>query len=444
LNGPKAISVIIQIDNNSTIGDDYYPTINKWGQIVYYHAAVQFEVTDPPSTYTETGKYQLYHKGLLTTLNVTKNTNYPWNYYHTPALLFNDRGQLGYAIQNFNNNGNLDLYFHDVGGAPQLLSSTAPQWYLTLNQQGQMAWVSPDASSNFQIYLFNNGQVRPLTDYNYGSGSLSGYFSGLSLNDNGQAVWVEYTYNADNNLVYNVQLYAGGATKCIYSNENAYWIHWPQINNQGHVVWVEQVSGLESIMLYDGVSVQKISGGPEFLQGRVYSLQINSQGQVMWLGINDSINNADLNIYLYSKGKVTQVTQYQNNGAFPIIDYFENSWSYDTQTKFAPHLNNKGEIAWVTHIPNSSDPALYDMAVYVYSQGQIARLDSWTAIPYLSSGDLQLAQHAAFAQINDAGQVTWSRWVEKKQEVYGGHFEIFLATPVGSLISGALLPLMLQ
>lgn len=419
---------ISQLDTGM-VSDDLYPAINNQGQIVWYHHGCQFQTGDPPHTYTETGKYLFYQGGSLTPLNIVTNYVYPWNYFHAPLPLLNDRGQIGYVIEDYNDGG-YKIYFNDgPGSSPQLASgSLTTKWDLQLNQQGQMVWYCSDANSITQVYLFNNGQgqASPITNYTSSAGSL-GFFSGLSLNDAGQVVWIDRTWDTNaSTYVQNIQLYQGGVTTCIYSTYNN--IFFTQINNQGQVVWLEQVTGQSNIMLYDGGSAKPIPGGDGFLISYVTSLQINNRGQVVWLG-KKTDTNSEYNIYLYSNGSTTQVTNYTNNGTYVgIIDLFENG--SDERTKFAPYLNNNGEIVWVTRVPNSSNPTYLDSAVQVYSGGQVTQLDRWTYNTSLASTWTQDTMHPAYAQINDAGQVTWCRYNGADVPDRNSDFEIYLATPV--------------
>jgi hypothetical protein len=418
---------ISQLDTGM-VSDDLYPAINNHGQIVWFHNGCQFQTGDPEYTYTETGKYLLYQGGSLTPLNITTNYDYPWNYFHAPHLLLNDRGQIGYLIEK---DGGYKIYFHDgPGGSPQLASgSLTTKSDVQLNQQGQMVWDSYDADTNLQVYLFNNGQGQgiPITNYTY-TGSSTGFSGGLSLNDVGQVLWTDRFYDEDSNLVQYIQLYKEGVTQSIYSTINT--MFFLQINNQGQVVWVEQdqATGRSNIMLYDGGSANVIPGGDGFLTGYVTFPQINNRGQVMWLGKKTS-DSEEYNIYLYSDGSTTQVTNYTNSGTYVgTIDLYENYT--DARTKFAPHLNNNGEIVWVTRVPNSSNPSYYDLTVQVYSGGQVTQLDHWTVNPTSPAFSTDVAMHAAYAQINDAGQVTWSRYNGAIVPDLNSDFEIYLATPV--------------
>ena len=413
------------------VSDDLYPAINNQGQIVWYHHGCQFEIGNPPDTswYIEEGKYYFYQGGSLTPLNIHTNYAYPWNYFHAPLPLLNDRGQIGYVIQDYNDGG-YKIYFNDgPGSSPQLASGSFPmKWDLQLNQQGQMVWYCSDANSIAQVYLFNNGQGQgsPITSYTSSAG-LVGFFSGLSLNDAGQVVWIDRTYDATSTLVHNIQLYQSGVTTRIYSTYNQ--IFYTKINKQGQVVWSERAGVQSNIMLYDNGSANPIAGGDGVLDAQnVPFLQINNKGQVMWLGKTTA--NSEYNIYLYSNGSTTQVTNYTNNGTgVGIIDVFENN--SDERTKFAPYLNNNGEIVWVTKVPNSSNPTYYDLAVQVYSGGQVTQLDRWTYNWSMASTWTQDTMYPAYAQINDAGQVTWCRYNGAPDVAdRNSDFEIYLATPV--------------
>jgi hypothetical protein len=97
-------------------------------------------------------------------------------------------------------------------------------------------------------------------------------------------------------------------------------------------------------MLYDGGRVETVSGGEGFRQ--LACLQINHQGQIMWLGLKEG---SEYDIYLYNKGVTRKITNYEN--CTPgTLDIWQNSLT-DVKTKFSPQLNNKGDIVWVTRVP---------------------------------------------------------------------------------------------
>jgi hypothetical protein len=425
--GPYAIS---QLDTG-LVSDDLYPAINNRGEIVWYHAACQIQTGDPSETYTETGKYYFYQGGSLTALNVPANNDPPWNYSHPPLPLLNDQGQMGYLIQDYKDDGKYKIYFHNgPGGDPQPASSTPsmPE-YVQLNQQGRMAWSNYDANIIPQVYLFDNGQGpgTQITNYTDPSG-YPGFAGGLSLNDAGQVVWVERAWDADaGNYVFTIQRRLGGVTQRIHTTAGV--MFFTKINNQGQVTWLEQdqTTGMGNIMLYDGNSAQHIPGGDGFLWGHVSpDLQINDQGQVMWLG-NSPESDSLYNIFLYSDGATTQITHY-TDASNVMIDVYEN-WD-NAKSKFSPRLNNNGEIVWVTKIPNGPNPNDLDLAVHVYGGGQIIQLDHWTADSMTTANWGDAALHAAYAQINDAGQVVWSRYNGAVVPNLSSDFEIYLATPV--------------
>jgi hypothetical protein len=66
----------------------------------------------------------------------------------------------------------------------------------------------------------------------------------------------------------------------------------------------------------------------------------------------------------------------------------------------------------------------------VYSGGRVTQLDHWTVNPTSPMFSPEVAMHAAYAQINDAGQVTWARYNGAIVPNLNSDFEIYLATPV--------------
>lgn len=68
-----AAYAIRQLDTGM-VSDDLFPAINNRGDIVWYHAACQFQTGDPPVTYTETGKYYFYQGGSRTALISMRTT----------------------------------------------------------------------------------------------------------------------------------------------------------------------------------------------------------------------------------------------------------------------------------------------------------------------------------------------------------------------------------
>jgi hypothetical protein len=92
---------------------------------------------------------------------------------------------------------------------------------------------------------------------------------------------------------------------------------------------------------------------------------------------------------------------------------------------------NNGEIVWITR-----DANINLRGVWVYSQGKIRRLDSWTC-PYSGYNGSGNPTVDLWAQINDAGQVLWGRYDGDVNK-----YMIYISTPVKSL--GHFLPLLLN
>jgi hypothetical protein len=184
---------IIQLDDNyPTYGDDALPTMNNKGEIIYHHFGwdvFDYSVDPPKYLYSELDKYQLYQGGSVTTLPIVSNSGS--SYGHPWPILLNDRGQMGYGVDNYNT-GKYELYFHDGFGAPpHLLASRTGGAFpcQQLNQKGQMVWMDLVGNGDLQIYLFDPPHVSQITNY-------AGISETLWLNDAGQVVWVDRTYDA--------------------------------------------------------------------------------------------------------------------------------------------------------------------------------------------------------------------------------------------------------
>lgn len=413
--------------NRNAYGDDLYPAINNQGHIVYFHTGVQYQLGDPPVNYTETGKYQLYQSGRLTTLNIPSNAPYPYNYFHAPPLLLNDRRQMTFQIQDYDDDGKMKVYFIDgPGGTPQMLNSSShSKYYLQLNQNGQVAFL--DANANAQVCFFDGERVTQITNYDYETEPGLAVW-GLSLNDSGQLVWVDSSYGENNDMLYHIKLYQGGTTKTIYSSNDPK--HRLKINNSGQIAWLEVKSSTYTfdVMLYDGVDAHPVSGGAGFSAQYYPFMLLNDKGSIGWMGKKNL--DDEYNFFLYRDDATSQITNYTPSVEGGVtVDVWANDPN-EAKTRNAPYLNNKDELVWVTLVSNASDNRYLDIALNVYSQGKIKQLDNWTVDPSMTSNSNVVAEHAVYATINDAGQVAWSRYTGALVPDINSRFEIFLATPV--------------
>lgn len=153
----------------------------------------------------------------------------------------------------------------------------------------------------------------------------------------------------------------------------------PRINNRGMVVWQQQ-SGLSftnQIFLYKNGNISQIttSSNGGFLA------DINDSGQITWWGLDDFSHSYQ--VYLYNNGTITQIST-TNNG---------NRIEAPSASSLYPHLNNKGQIAWI-----GSDGL--SLQVYLYSNGTVYKIshNDEDGQPRGNSG----------VEINDAGQIVWA------------------------------------
>ncbi len=146
----------------------------------------------------------------------------------------------------------------------------------------------------------------------------------------------------------------------------------PQINQHGDVVWEGYDEHDWEIFLYSKGKIIQITDNDYDDRNP----QINSKGQIVWEGYDGN----DWEIFLYSGGKITQITDNE----------------YDDRN---PRINPKGEIVW--HGFDGRDDQ-----VFLYSKGTITQM---TDSEY----------HDPNAEINAKEQIVW--------EGSDGHdLEIFL------------------
>ena len=231
------------------------------------------------------------------------------------------------------------------------------------------------------------------------------------INDNGQVVWMGY-----DGTDYQIFLYDGASTTQITDNSND--DKYPQINDNGQVVWMGYDGTDYQILLYDGSTTKQITDNSydDWYPG------INANGYVVWQGegnLDPEDLSTDVEIFLYdsTSKSTTQIT--------------DNSFS-----DHSPQINDNGWVVWVRHdfpeeqiflakpptyteiqittddlppettsnssprINNNGDVAFIGLVgtweVYLYDDDS----KSITRITDNSSNDL-------WPQINDAGNIVW-------------------------------------
>jgi len=135
---------------------------------------------------------------------------------------------------------------------------------------------------------------------------------------------------------------------------NSYSDTYPQINDNGYVVWRAPVGVDDEIFLYDGSTITQLTDNSYDDRGP----KINDDGYVVWYG-----GEEDTEIFLYDGSTVIQLTDN----------------SYDD---LVPKINNDGYVVWYGEL----DIFLYDGSSTIQLNGEYSGIDP---------------------QINDNGYVVW-------------------------------------
>lgn len=146
----------------------------------------------------------------------------------------------------------------------------------------------------------------------------------------------------------------------------------PKINNKGEVAWVGNYYDSPGLYLYSNGKVKQLTDNPD-----IQNFDINDLGQVVWSG---SANGYD--IFLYKDGGTTPITTDGNNN-------------------FDPSFNANGDFVWHS----------YD-GVHAYvnlrtSAGAVSTI--WTCPSY---SDLNAGGNFVNPVINNLGQVAWLIYTE--------------------------------
>jgi hypothetical protein len=184
---------------------------------------------------------------------------------------------------------------------------------LDINNIGQITWGSVIYDNMHGIYIYDNGNINPIPNGD------NWFVDFLSINDNGEMVWVTER---------GISLYSNGTAEII-APAGAY----PRINNKGHVVYIKMSEGI-GVYLYDNGTISPIYVNSDY--SNILSPDINDRGQIVWSGYE----GYEFQIYLYNNGTPTKLTNYS-------------SITGNTQSNACPRINNNGQIVWTGHDSNS-------------------------------------------------------------------------------------------
>lgn len=290
----------------------------------------------------------------------------------------NNHGQIAYRT--VNGNGEYEIYFYNNGKIAKISNSFIELDHLQLNDQGQIAWRGYDGD-DYEIYFYNNGITSQITDNKGDDNTRENSWSWL--NNNGKFVWWWSDGNWDG-YEYDVYLFNGSGISRV-TNTTDYSESEVRINNSGQIVWfrTDYFGSDMGLYLYSGGSTAEITRCSDCSANQPMIKDLNDNGQVLWLGY-DGIN---YEIYLYSNGTNTQITDSDNEDSF----------------NFQPQINNKGQIVW-----SESDGNDYE--IFLYSDGVTTQITHNNYDDYI---DLNTTQ------INNKGQIVWcSRDDENGYPVY--------------------------
>jgi len=145
------------------------------------------------------------------------------------------------------------------------------------------------------------------------------------INANGHVVWM-----GNDGQHYQIFYYDGSTVTQL--TENSYDDHYPQINDSGHVVWYSTLGSDDEIFYYDGNTTTLLT------QNSYHDRwpQINDSGHVVWMG-NDG---NDREIFYYDRTTVTQLTNNSN-----------------TILGSSQRINARGQLVWLSNI--GTDPEVF-------------------------------------------------------------------------------------
>jgi hypothetical protein len=220
-----------------------------------------------------------------------------------------------------------------------------------INNCGEIVYVK-DRFENSRVYLYDNGKITRLTDYNNGLLVFQG-----DINDAGTIVWMQAIFNDLDSP--EVVVRRDGEQRIVAPGGH------PRINGLEHMAWqlfrrltcnIEQ-----DIIYYDGETMTPITDN----QRNNQSLAMNNHDWIAWGRYDFCVGPYVSDIELYAEG---------GTQTLPAADSQNNS----------PDVNDRGVVVW-----NSND------GVHIWENGVTRLLTDWDA---------------GAAEINGGGEVFFWRW----------------------------------
>jgi hypothetical protein len=239
-----------------------------------------------------------------------------------------------------------------------------------MNNRGQIVfWAGSGTNGNtYEIYLYDHGRLTRITE----NAVCDGY---PDINDQGTIVWERFIGpQGPYGPTSEVMMYRDGVTTQL--THDAVDNVGPRINNLGHIVWYDWVRGgcLDSnaiVKFYDGQEIDQISDADWSNQGP----EINDRDWIVWTRYNYCDDPWSSSILLCTDGVTTTLT----------TDEIESQ---------VPTINNVGQVCW-----SCTNPVTHDKEILLWQDGLTTILTDW----------------GMNGRLNNHGDVYFIRWYEAQQ-----------------------------
>lgn len=259
----------------------------------------------------------------------------------------------------------------------------------------------PPGEEDIQVFLYDNGALIRFTDNEITD-------SWPDINDDGAVVWSSgIGPPGPYGPTVEIMVSAKGDTRRVTDNSIDDWA--PRINNRGHVAWYRFFrsgcrNGDSEIHFYDGEDVIQISETEGIShQGPI----INDLDEIAWTAYNFCDDPWTSDVMLYSGGEITQLTT-------------------DQMEPQGVTINNSSQVAWGS--PDGLELWEDGETTLITGWGRVPRLnnlgdihflrwhdsnETWQGWLYTNTGEFYQLTNDPFwntdGDINDAGEVVW-RW----------------------------------
>ncbi len=300
----------------------------------------------------------------------------------------NNYGEMAWTSRDASNEW--DVFYFDGRATTRLLTPKCYDRFVQINNSGQIVWEGLD-SLGCGVYFFDGVNIARISDPAFSC-------FGPKINDSGDIVWC-----ASGRTGSSIHLYRNGVDTQIphagYTDIN------PQINENGYVAWTAYApaDGDWDIYVYDGTNISRIEN-PGFKDNM--PPQINDNGDVAWA----SYDGTDWDICVYDGTEITYLD------------------SPDTVGQITPEINNAGEVTWCgfdgtdwevflydgESVTQLTDNELDDMTPQINDDGVVVWRGNdgtdWEIFAYQDSVTTQLTDNDSndsAPQVNSAGDVVW-------------------------------------